>query len=461
MVCPRDEEDVLGVVSVASNFNVPITARGGGTSTAGQAIGSGIVLDFSKYCHKILDVGASTVTTQPGIVLEHLNKALADRMFAPDPSSRSWCTVGGMIGNNASGPRSFHYGSTRNHVQDLKLILADGRVCWASELSQFFGGLVQEVKESADAVQKVVPKTVKNSSGYAFDQLLQSNFAAFLTGSEGTLAIVTQAKIRTVPKIQKRTTVVLAFESMNEAITAVDGLRMQNPYAIELVDHVILRALKSVDETFAQEIGIAKAEASLWVEFESQPLNANDWGAAVIIGDEDKQEHLWTLRSVASKALHAKRSSRRPLRCIEDAAVPPANLNAYVSELREILKRHDCDGAVFGHAGDAHIHVNPSIDVQAGSLNHRVEKLMDDVYDLVLKLGGTISGEHGDGLLRKNYMHRQWNNVLPLFAKVKEAFDPKDIFNPGKKQPDNTFTFPEFRDFTEYESSPKCLLRSC
>jgi FAD/FMN-containing dehydrogenase len=433
-VCPFDEEDVRVAVQIASAERVPVSARGGGTSVAGQAIGPGIVLDFSKQMNRVLDVSSESAVVQPGVVLEDLNRQLAERgrRFAPDPASRAWCTIGGMAGNNASGPHALRYGDTRRHLIRMRVVLADGSVASSDGLAMRFSPLAEETRRSAAAIRAAVRDVSKSSSGYHLAALLADppDFTGLLVGSEGTLALATELTLRTIPLPERTSTAVFAFGSMDAALRAVPDLRKGSPLAIELIDRHIVEALGG-------EAGLADAVASLWVEWEgAPPAEASE--PVRIETDPMRQAQLWSLRSKASKALKERPGSRRPLRVIEDGIVPAPRLVEYVAELREILLRHDCDGAIFGHAGDAHVHVNPGIDVGKPRLAERIEALMDEANALVLRLGGLPSGEHGDGLLRGRYFGDWAGPLIPLYGRVRDAFDPRRILNPGAKSPEGT-----------------------
>ncbi|HLG20526.1 MAG TPA: FAD-binding oxidoreductase [Bdellovibrionota bacterium] len=462
VVLPADEEDVRALLQIASRHGVPLTARGGGSSTAGQAIGPGLVVDFSRHFNRILSISENSAVVQPGVVLEDLNRELAGagRRFAPDPSSRAYCTLGGMVANNASGPHAYKFGATRNHVRRLRLVLADGRIAESTEVGSFFPSIIRSIVAARNRIESRIPKTRKNASGYHVSTLIppMTDLTPLLVGSEGTLALTTEIELATVPLPEKCNTAVFSFDSLSVAVAAAEPLRSSRPAAIELVDRYILKAMQTGDAGFIDSLGLTTAQASLWVEWEGEIPSVLRKEAAALLENSDVQKHLWALRSDASKILHAQPGARRPLRCVEDGVVPTDRLGTYVTELREILRRHDCDGAIFGHAGDGNIHVNPNVDVGKPRLPARIESLMNDVYDLIFRLEGSISGEHGDGLLRKNYMARQWGDLLPLFREIKAAFDPRGILNPDKKLPDGEFRIPGFRELSR-EAAPICLVR--
>lgn len=453
VVAPKDEADVQAIIAVAQFFMAPITARGGGTSVAGQAIGSGIVVDFQPYFQKILDISSDSAVVQPGVTLQNLNSGLAKfrRRFAPDPGSRASCTLGGMVATNASGPHSFYYGSTRDHIQRLRVVLADGAIMESTSLLHRFPSLHRSLEARKSLIQDNQPKVRKNSSGYALEELCSKspNYARFLVGSEGTLALTTEIEVQTIPQAPLTTLAVFPYLNLEQALSALEEIQDFSPVAIELVDSFLLRAIRKVNPSLARLVGLEKAKASLWVEWEGSAPKALRQDNCFLIEDKEGQSHLWTLRTRASKYLHEQSDHRKPLRCVEDGVVPMDKLSHYVEELQETLKKHDCEGAIFGHVGDGHLHVNPRIDVTAPRLPQRIEQLMNAVYGLILRLGGSISGEHGDGVLRRRFAEMQWAPLIPLFQQVKETFDPAEILNPGKKISCGPLPMPPFRNLLE------------
>ncbi len=453
IVVPCDEIDVQVCVSIAQFFNVPITARGGGTGVAGQSIGSGMVLDFHPHFHRTLEIFKESAVVEPGVILQDLNRELGKqgKRFAPDPGSRASCTLGGMVATNAAGPHSYCHGSTRDHVKRMRVVLADGAILDTSSLEKRFPNLATAVCLQKEMIVKTQPKTRKNSSGHPLSELCQErpNYTKFLVGSEGTLALVTEIEVKIIPLPTFTTLAIYPFRSMKEALDFLSEISQTNPSAIELLDHFVLQALARANGALASAVHLDEANASLWVEWENHGPKEFGKKKVHVIEDPVGQSHLWTLRSKASKFLHDQASKKQPLRCVEDGVVPLEKISIYVAGLREILKKHRCDGAIFGHAGDGHFHVNPNIDVEAPHLPRRIGELMEEVYTFILDLGGSISGEHGDGILRRKFVERQWENVMPLFRLVKETFDPEGILNPGKKLGDDRSLMPPLRNFLE------------
>jgi FAD/FMN-containing dehydrogenase len=273
------------------------------------------------------------------------------------------------------------------------------------------------------------------------------DFARFLTGSEGTLALTSRAELRTIPIPARTTLALFAFRSLSAASEAVSEFRASRPAALELIDRFLLEALKGMNSTLLYALGLDEAEASLWIEWEGEIPSGVPLGNAYVMENRAGQSSLWALYSKASKRLYEIRDRRVPLHCIDDGVVPLENLPEFVAGMREILKRHDCEGAIFGHAGDAHLHVSPRIDWEAPHVTERIEKLMEETYGFIWGLGGTISGENGDGYLRRRFAERQWAPVLPLFHLVKEVFDPAGILNPDKKFSLGASLLPPYRSF--------------
>lgn len=451
VVCPKNDQDVVATVQWADEQKMPITARGGGTGVAGQSIGSGIVLDFSKHMNQILELSKDRAIVQPGVVLGNLNaKALElGAKFGPDPGSWDRCTLGGMISTNAAGPHALIYGSTRDHIQSLELVLSNGKQINSQQLSKEMNSFVEQISRQASLIHRSKRNVDKNSSGYFLEALLETppSFEKLIVGSEGTLALVTQATMKLVELPKKISFAVFGFESMGKALMNVKPLREAGACCIELVDQTILDVVRKENSQLLQELGIEHSTASLWVEW-NQSL-PEEWKKTAGYSTEDTNDirRIWKQRSSFSKWLHAQaeKNNRKPLRCIEDACVPMDSLIQYVMSLTDLMERHDCKGAIFGHVGNGHLHVNPAIRTDIPNLVKRVQKLMDEFYQIVIEMGGTISGEHGDGLLRVSHAKKQWKEIWPLFEFIKRSFDPKGILNPDRKVPVQVQPWPSLK----------------
>ncbi len=451
IVCPKNEADVVSIIQWAGENKIPITARGGGTGVAGQSIGSGLVVDFSKYMNHILDILDEKVLVEPGVVLGDLNNQLSDHglKIGPDPGSQNRCTIGGMIATNASGPHALMYGSTRDHVRSLNLVLSNGKSMNGHQLGVEMDSYVREIVKHKNLIQKSKRNVDKNSSGYFLEGLLEqpASFEKLIVGSEGTLAMVTQAELNLVPIPEKISFAVFGFQSMGQALTNVKSLRESKASCIELLDATIIQTIRKENPSFLNELGIENAKVSLWVEWCGEVPSAWKNLAKFSTSSQLEIQKIWKQRSSVSTWLHAQAVSqnRKPLRCIEDACVPMDQLVSFVMEATDLLERHDCKGAIFGHVGNGHLHINPGIRTDLPNLPERIETLMDKFYELVIGLGGTISGEHGDGILRTSYAKKQWKEIWPLFEFVKRSFDPQGIFNSDRKVPMQTYRLPALK----------------
>jgi FAD/FMN-containing dehydrogenase/Fe-S oxidoreductase len=457
VVVPRDREDVIRVVKYAAEKGIPVTARGAGSGLAGQTLGEGIILDFSKYMNAILELNQvqSWVRVQPGVVLGKLNHYLKQfgLWFPPDPSSGDVATLGGMIANNAAGAHTVKYGPTREYVLGLECVLDDGSLSGGER----WKGLEFELKALLDSNRKLIeqsrPNVLKNSSGYhVFDPQFDMN--RLLVGSEGTLAIVTEARLKVIRKPAEKALMRIYFDDLEPMGRAVVALRPLNPSALEVIDKTMIDLVKNSVMEWQQKLpenlraillcefdGEKKEQVGEFVE-KARGLLKEAIDITVATGSE--LESLWKVRKAASPILERMQGPLRSTRIIEDACVHPDNLVAYIQGLKRIFATHGVEGIVFGHAGSGHVHVNLLMEPQGKAHNAKILPICEEVATLVASLKGTLSGEHGDGILRAAWVRKIFGELVPVFERVKHAFDPKNILNPGKKiQP------PDF-DFTKY-----------
>ncbi|MCB0327431.1 MAG: FAD-binding oxidoreductase [Bdellovibrionales bacterium] len=435
VVSPKHTQDVISLVALSQEYKTPITARGGGTGVAGQSIGSGLIVDFSTHMNSLLDLSTNFAWVQPGVILEELNRKLhlQGLFFAPDPGSKKRCSIGGMVSTNASGPHHLFYGNTRDNILDLEWIGHDQKMVSLNQEKKTLAGL-QALMDRNLATTSSIPDVAKNSSGYYIQNIFSQDakLSDVICGSEGTLGLISSIQCRLSPLPKHRSFAAFSFSSVEEAIEKVEELKSTKASAIELIDLWILEALKSKDERMIEEMGLAHAKASLWVEWEEELSSLHLPSKVFSTGNADMISSIWNFRSQSSKIIHALAKERHPLRCIEDACLPLAKLPEYIKEVEELLRTFDCEGPMFGHVGDGHLHINPQIDVGQNQLSQHVQKLMEEFYRIVLSYGGSISGEHGDGMLRAPYVRKQWASQLDQFAVVKNFFDPFCQFNPGK-----------------------------
>ena len=471
VVVPKTVDDLTVTVQIAAELNVPITARGGGTSLSGQSIGPGIVIDCSKYLNQIGDVDATnrTIRVQPGVVLDHLNRALAPRglMFGPDVATFSRATLGGMIGNNSAGSRSIVYGQTVDHVRALNTVLADGtraefraltRNEWdrKRELRTIEGEVYrtasQVVRDHADEIDLRFPQIQRKVSGYnlvGLNRESPSSLVPLLVGSEGTLVVIAEAELALVARPTHRGLLVPHFTTLQSALDAVAACLEFGPTAVELMDRMLIdlaRDQRSLKHTMAAVQG--RPDALLMVEFCGESLaevadrveklaakldGIPGLTASVRATDPALRDPLWNLRSAAVPLLYGMPGDRKPVTFVEDCAVSPARMPEFAARFREIFHRHGTDGAFYGHASVGCLHIRPVLNLHDSGDVVTMRKIMEEVTDLVLEFHGSLSGEHGDGLVRSEWNRKMFGPVVyEAFRQVKRAFDPANVLNPGK-----------------------------
>jgi len=466
IVAPRTAEEVSRIVAFLACEGIPITARGAGSGVAGQTLGEGIILDFARFMNRALayDPATATVEVEPGLVLAQLNRSLLRhrRFFPPDPSSGDYCTLGGMIANNSGGPHGVSYGSTRDWVESLEVVLADGAVTEFRPLapseqaprSLLEQSLYQEIpamlRHHRSLIEQYRPR-VKNSSGYHLwdleDRDGRLNLAGLAVGSEGTLALVTKARLRTRQLPEQQSAALLFFDQLEKAGEAVAVIRRLQPAALEIMDDQFIRLVREYDPALGAALP-ENARAMLLVEFEKNETNDPaallrqlhrelmlDSRLAFAFREalsREEQERLWAVRKAASPILYRRPGPPRLTRFVEDIVIPPERLVEGIRAIQRILAEHGTWAPILGHAGDGNLHLNPALDLEDPRDQARMQDIADQVYDLVISLGGSITGEHGDGILRAPYVKRQFGPLIAVFREVKRIFDPAGILNPGK-----------------------------
>jgi FAD/FMN-containing dehydrogenase len=460
---PSDAEDVVTLVRWARATRTPLIPRGSGSSLAGGAIGHGVVVDVSELrAMGEVDAAERSVRVGPGALRGDVDRQARRKKlrFPVDPSSGEFCTIGGMVATNAAGAHTLRFGSMRRWVRALECVFDDGSRVeirrgvppprGVPALERFLNDgrpLVVSGEEIARARHWGVRK---DSSGYATADYAESyDLVDLLVGSEGTLAIFTGVELALSPVAGATSSVLGAFSDLEHATRAAVGARAAGAAACELLDRTFLDVARAAQNLRAWPVP-ADTEAVLLVETEgvdaasaistARTIEALflETGASVVhvALDEKSEAELWALRHAASPTLARLDPSLKSMQIIEDAAVPPARLGDYVRGVRESLDRNGFRGVIFGHAGDAHVHVNPLIDVRQPDWRERVMRLLEEVTALVASLGGTLTGEHGDGRLRTPLLDRVWDaRARERFALVKQCFDPEGIFNPGVKVP--------------------------
>jgi FAD/FMN-containing dehydrogenase/Fe-S oxidoreductase len=463
-VAPLDAEDVQAVVRYCFEYKIPLIARGAGTGVAGESLGDGLVIDLSRHLREIVDVGADTVRVEPGVVLQRLNAELAKvgRRFAPDPASSATCTIGGMLATNASGSRCLKYGYTRAHVERLKVVLDTGDLADVgvetmattaeapTRLAEIVRGTAALLRQHDAAIRAERPATQYNRCGFDLTGVLSEaglNLPRLLVGSEGTLALFTEATLKTVPLPGGAAVVLLGFDSLEAALKATRLAEGEGPSACELIDRRLISLARPAMPEAARLLPAA-VECALLVEFEADsPAEAQRLAqnlvqqvheseklpqVANVAIDAAEIDLFWRLRNCALPNLYGLGHGTQPIALIEDVGVPPDNLGAFLTRVQEILQRHEFTASFLTHAATGQVHVRPFVDLRDREQTDRLWPLAEAVYTLVLEMGGTISTQHGTGLARTPWVPRQYGRLYPVFVALKSVFDPNELLNPGK-----------------------------
>ncbi|BFO22492.1 hypothetical protein SHKM778_88800 [Streptomyces sp. KM77-8] len=441
VVAPRDADDVAAALEVCRTHGVPVVPRGGGTSIAGQATGVGVVLDFTRHMNRLLslDPRARTAVVQPGLVLDRLQEAAAPHglCFGPDPSTHSRCTLGGMIGNNSCGSHSVAWGTTADSVRELSVVtprgerLRPGR-SWAGAPA----GLRDLVDGELARLRTGFPELPRRISGYAVDALLPergADVARSLCGSEGTLGVLTEAVVDLVRAPRARALAVLAYADESGAAQAAAGLLPYGPLTVEGMAADLVPSAADLPRggawLFVETGGDTEAEARARAQ---TIVRAADVGDFLVVTDRARQRALWRVREDASGTATRMPDGTEAWPGWEDCAVPPARLGAYLRDFRALMTDHGLRGTPYGHFGDGCIHVRVDFDLLTTAGIARFRHFSEELADLVVSHGGSLSGEHGDGRARAELLPRMYGaETVALFERVKRLWDPDDLLNPG------------------------------
>ncbi len=458
---PVDARDLQTLVGWAHRERVPLIPRGSGSGMAGGAVGDGVSVDLSRLrTLGEVDREARTIRVGAGVLRGEVDRVAraAGLRFPVDPSSGEFCTVGGMASTNAAGAHTMRHGPTRPWVQALQCVFDDSSAAEVrrgatppreiAAVDRFFREAHDAIVRREHATPSVHRGVYKDSSGYATAAYAANgDLVDLLVGSEGTLALFTEIELRLEPAPAASASLLGEFRSLDAAVRAAAEARKIGASACELLDRTFLE----VAATGGAQLPVAAgAEAVLLVKLDAESMR--DVGARgrsieqafrrlaatnVTLALDAAAEHdLWELRHAVSPILSRLDPSLKSMQFVEDGAVPPDHLADYVRGVRAVLDRNRVQGVIFGHAGDAHIHVNPLIDVARPDWRQRVDNILDGVVALTASLGGTLTGEHGDGRLRTPLLNRVWTEAArERFALVKRCFDPTGIFNPGVKVP--------------------------
>ncbi len=442
---PTDVEDLALLLRWAAAERVPLVPRGAGSGMQGGNVGPGVVLDLTRACRgaPAVDPGTKTARCGASVTYRALNDAAQPfgLHLPPDPSSGAFATLGGMVATNAAGSHSVKYGTMRRWVRALEFVTADGEVgrtpgTHTRAEDRFLRDAAPAIRARAAELAAAAPHTLKNSSGYALYAFAASGrIADLLVGSEGTLAIVTAVEVALAPLPAERTTLLVTLGSLDQVGPAVLALRPLGPSAVELLDKTYLDFVRGA----VQRKLPAETEAVLLVEFEG---SAHEAAAAVrgiatsveVADDVAAVGKLWELRHLASPILASLPDDLRSLQVVEDGCVPPEKLASYITALRAAAKATAFEIVIFGHAGDGHLHANLLADVTAPDFAARLAACLERVTAEQIALGGTPSGEHGDGRLRARFVERTFGAAyVELCRRTRAAWDPAGILNPGVK----------------------------
>jgi FAD/FMN-containing dehydrogenase/Fe-S oxidoreductase len=471
VVIPRHPEDVQTCIRLGNEYKVPVLPRGGGTGLAGQSVGRAVVMDMSKYMNRILELNEEEgwVKVEPGVVLDELNAYLNPYglQFAPDVATSSRANIGGMIANNSAGAHSIIYGKTIDHVLELEVILSDGskvlfRDLDPSELrhkieqKDLEGQIYREVIRLAgihkDEIERRYPKVLRRVGGYNLDEFVKQqpfNMARMIVGSEGTLAAIVGAKIKVIPLPKAKVLGVVQFNGLIEAMKAVAPILCTGPAAVELIDKMILDETKSSIALASQRGWVeGDPEAVLVVEYygeSTEELTSKLVDLENLLGQKQlgfgfrraistkEQGNVWNIRKAGLGLLMGIKGDSKPVAFVEDSAVPPERLPEYVEEFDGIVRKHNTTAGYYAHASVGLLHIRPLINLKTSSGVQKMISIAEEVRDLVLKYGGAMSGEHGDGLVRSCWNEKMFGSRLyGAFREIKAAFDPSGLMNPGK-----------------------------
>ncbi|TMQ24697.1 MAG: FAD-binding protein [Candidatus Rokuibacteriota bacterium] len=485
VVMPRDADDVRAAVEVARARQVALLPRGGGTSLTGQTVNRALVIDFTRSMHHLLEVNPEEMwaRVQPGLVQDELNHQVRAHglLFGPDTSTSNRATLGGMMGNNSGGSHSIAYGLTVDHVLEIRALLADGSEvvfgeltpaefeakCRATGLEGQIYREVAAIRETyADEIRARYPKQWRRVAGYNLNELLgvgvrphsyagggngsprAFSMARLVVGSEGTLLTILEAKVRLVRRPRATALAVIHYHDMQEALESSQALLETGPYAVEVTDKVILDlARANIEQSqkmgwvqgdpaaimIVEYTGETDAEARAKVEALEARRQRERFGyTAHLAFDAGEQRTIWGLRKAGLGLLLGMKGDKKPIAFVEDTCVDPRHLSKFVPRFKDIFARHDTIGAYYGHCSVGCLHIRPVIDLKVPRGLEQVRAIADEITELVVEFGGTISSEHGDGRARSPFLERMYGPpLMQAFRRLKRAFDPENRLNPG------------------------------
>ncbi|MGI8643498.1 MAG: FAD-binding and (Fe-S)-binding domain-containing protein [Thermomicrobiales bacterium] len=474
VVLPKTIEDVQAAIELASSHGVALLPRGGGSSLAGQSVGAALVIDFSKYLNRVLDINpeARTVSVEPGINLDILNRHLkpSGLMFGPDPSSGNRATIGGVVGNNSAGAHSILYGMTADHVRSVRFALVDGgtvelgpatpeQVAARAETHDVSGRLLSKLiafgEEYRDVIARDFPPHWRRATGYSLDEFLKPddafNPARLLVSSEGTLATTLRATLELVPLPTRTGLVLLQFDDLVASMAATTAILECEPSAIELMDRMLI-SLTRAQPGYASQIAFIKGDpaAVLAIEFygESEREIAQkcddlvrhlaERGVSMSaepqrLLDPKQQADVWSVRKAGLGLLMSVKGDAKPIPVIEDVSVPVEHLPEYVQAIEDMVAAHGTTAAYYAHASAGCLHVRPLLNLKTVDGVEAMREMGHAAAELARRFGGVMSGEHGDGLQRSELNEQIFGaGLYEAMREFKGIFDPRGLMNPGK-----------------------------
>jgi FAD/FMN-containing dehydrogenase/Fe-S oxidoreductase len=466
VVLPASLDDLQATVKFAAENGIPVAARGAGSGLAGESLCRGIVMDTTRLYNQVmfLEADQGLVTCQAGVVLERLNAGLAKMgwQFGPDPASGTRASIGGITANNSTGAHSIKYGYVEAHVDSMKVVLADGQIATlrgvpvdeiqglrasTDRADQLAVAVHDLLAPQQEAIANRWPRSQRNRSGYNLHRALMDgcvNPHRLVTGSEGTLAVIGEVTLRLVRRPKVKALVQLHFATLDDAARAAAAIFLMQPAACELMDATLAGIAREAYPHFAKALPPPNVAGSLIVEYDGETLDevkeklarvprAIDWAVQWNeIVDPAEQKMVWSARKAAVPLLFRMPGKKQPVPFIEDVAVPVDKFPEYIRGLEAILGRYGTPVSYFAHAGHGECHTRPYLDLHDPAEVDKMCAIAKETYQLVWSLGGTISGEHGEGLSRVAYIQQQYGPLYDLMRKVKTIFDPAGVLNPGK-----------------------------
>lgn len=462
VVYPANTRDVVLAVNFARKHSLPVHPRGAGSGLCGSSLGPGLVIDFTRYMHRLIKLGLANKTfeCQPGYRLGELNVALAGKglFFPPDPSSGEYASFGGMFGTNASGAHSVKYGNVSDYIADARIVTAAGEVLQFSDIADLaldqlpdaLGQLHRLYTEHAGRIEKAYPAVRYNVAGYNLRGLVKDDrlrLATLFAGAEGTLGVATRLKFRLLDKPPHDSLVVCFSDRIADSARAVQNLLPMGPAGIEIMDRSLLQLARESDQQLREKIP-ADVDNVLLIEFDAADpqdcvrqaeearalLAQNPYTArAYTAVSPDEKQRFWAVRTAAVPILYRLKGARKILALTEDAVVPIDQLVAYFKGIQALFEKHAVRYVTYGHIAKGLMHTRPLLNLKNIRDVDLLKTLADEMFELVHGLGGVVSGEHGDGRLRSAYIRRQYPDIYDLFSRVKNLFDPEGVFNPEIK----------------------------